>query len=98
MASPEVCAQSLELGMELDSLDPQTKMRTVGRETWERRKQATLAKWKVGHSFAQKILHFSVTLFLGTELGAPLRSEAKVKAPETATAALDHQPECQISQ
>lgn len=97
MALPEVCAQSLELRMELDSLDPQAKMRTVGRETWEPRKRATLTKWKVGHSFAQKILYFSVTVFLGTELGVPLRSEAKLKAPETATAALDHHPECQIS-
>ena len=98
MASPEVSALSLELGMEPDSLDPQTKMRTVGRETWEPGKQATLTlngSWVT--PLQRKYSHFSVTLFLGTELGAPLKSEAKPKAPEAATAALDHQPEAQIS-
>lgn len=67
------------------------------RDMGTREASNTNSKWKLGHSFAQKILHFSVTLFPGTELGAPLRSEAKPKAPEAAAAAMDRQPEGQIS-
>lgn len=62
------------------------------RDMGPREASNTDSKWKLDHSFAQKILHFSVTLFLGTELGAPLRSEAKPKALEATAAALDHQP------
>lgn len=71
LAWPAVYAQSLQLGMKPDFLDPQTEVRTVGKREMENQATVTLNRsWVTALNLcAQKLFNVSATFLPGTESG-----------------------------